>query len=91
MRSPQRRNGIIMIDLGKIDDIVNRLSDSLPPGASRLKEDLETQLRSILKSTFEKMDLVTREEFDIQTSVLERTRVKLDVLERQLNDLEGSQ
>jgi len=80
-----------MIDLGKIDDIVNRLSDSLPPGASRLKEDLETQLRSILKSTFEKMDLVTREEFDIQTSVLERTRVKLDVLERQLNDLEGSQ
>ena len=79
-----------MIDLGKIDDIVNRLSESLPPGASRLKEDMETQLRSILKSTFEKMDLVTREEFDIQKSVLERTQIKLDALTRQIDELEGN-
>ena len=78
-----------MIDLGKIDDIVNRLSDSLPPGANRLREDLETQFRSILKTAFEKMDLVTREEFDIQKSVLERTRIKLEALERQLDELEG--
>jgi BMFP domain-containing protein YqiC len=79
-----------MIDLGKIDDLVNRLSESLPPAANRLKEDLESQFRTILKSGLEKMELVTREEFDIQKSVLERTRVKLEALQRQLDDLERS-
>jgi BMFP domain-containing protein YqiC len=78
-----------MIDLGKIDDIVNRLSESLPPGVTRLKDDMETQFRSVLKTAFEKMDLVTREEFDIQKSVLERTQVKLESLERLLKDLES--
>ena len=77
-----------MIDLGKIDEIVNRLGDSLPPGAARLKEDVESQFRSILKTAFEKMELVTREEFDIQKSVLERIRIKLETLERQLDELE---
>ncbi len=77
-----------MIDLGKIDDIVSRLSNALPPGAIQLKDDLESQFRSVLKSAFEKMDLVTREEFDIQKAVLERTRVKLEALERQLDELE---
>lgn len=77
-----------MIDLGKIDDIVSRLSNALPPGAIQLKDDLESQFRSVLKSSFEKMDLVTREEFDIQKAVLERTRVKLEALERQLDELE---
>jgi BMFP domain-containing protein YqiC len=78
-----------MIDLGKIDEIVTRLSASLPPGASQLKEDLEAQFKTVLKSAFEKMDLVTREEFDIQSSVLERARIKLEALERQLAELEG--
>ncbi len=77
-----------MIDLGKIDDIVSRLSSALPPGATQLKDDLETQFRSVLKSAFEKMDLVTREEFDIQKAVLERARVKLGALERLLDELE---
>jgi BMFP domain-containing protein YqiC len=81
-------NGIMMIDLGKIDDLVNRLGDSLPPAAGRLKEDAEKQFRSILKSAFEKMDLVSREEFDIQKSVLERTQAKLKVLEQQLEKIE---
>lgn len=77
-----------MIDLGKIDDIVSRLSNALPSGATQLKDDLETQFRSVLKSAFEKMDLVTREEFDIQKAVLERARVKLGALERLLDELE---
>ena len=78
-----------MIDLGKIDDIVNRLSESLPPGVDRMKEDAQTQFRSILKSAFEKMDLVSREEFDIQKSVLERTQIKLESLQRQLEEIES--
>ena len=79
-----------MIDLGKIDEIVNRLSESLPPGATRLKEDVESQFRSVLKSAFEKMELVTREEFDIQKALLERSQIKLGALERQLVELEDS-
>jgi BMFP domain-containing protein YqiC len=77
-----------MIDLGKIDEIVTKLSDSLPPGAARLQEDLEQQFRSILQKAFAKMELVTREEFDAQLAVLERMRVKLESLERQLEQLE---
>lgn len=79
-----------MIDLGKIDEIVTRLSEAVPPGARRIQEDLETRFRAVLTSAFEKMDLVTREEFDIQTSVLERTRLKLEALEQQLRELEQS-
>ena len=78
-----------MIDLGKIDDIVNRLSESLPPVVDRLKEDAQTQFRSRLTSAFEKMDLVSREEFDIQKSVLERTQIKLESLQRQLEEIES--
>ena len=77
-----------MIDLGKIDDIVTKLSNSLPPGAVKLQEDVEHQFRSILQKAFEKMELVTREEFDAQTAVLERLRIKLESLERQLDQME---
>lgn len=78
-----------MIDLGKIDEIVNRLSESLPPGVTKLKDDVEAQFRTVLKGAFEKMDLVGRAEFDIQKAVLERTQIKLDALQRQLDEMEN--
>jgi BMFP domain-containing protein YqiC len=78
-----------MIDLRKIDEIVTRLSDSLPPGAAQLQEDIEAQFRAVLKKAFERMELVTREEFDEQKAVLERTRVRLEALQSQLAELEG--
>lgn len=77
-----------MIDLGKIDELATRLSESLPPGARRLQEDAEERFKAVLKSAFARMDLVTREEFDVQASVLERTRIKLESLERQMQELE---
>lgn len=77
-----------MIDLGKIDELATRLSESLPPGARRLQEDAEARFKSVLKSAFRKMDLVSREEFDIQSAVLERTRIKLEAIEQQLKELE---
>jgi hypothetical protein len=77
-----------MIDLGKIDELATRLSEALPPGAQRLREDARARFRSVLKSAFEKMDLVSREEFDIQSAVLERTRAKLEAIEQQLLALE---
>lgn len=78
-----------MIDLAKIDELATKLSESLPPGARRLREDAQARFKTVLKSTFAKMDLVSREEFDIQAGVLERTRVKLESLERQLQELEA--
>jgi BMFP domain-containing protein YqiC len=77
-----------MIDLGKIDEIVSKLSESLPPGAVRLREDLEERFRAVLQNAFGRMDLVTREEFDAQAAVLERLRAKLETLQRQLDELD---
>ena len=71
-----------------INEIVRRLLDSLPPGLAQLPKDVEKNFRSVLQSAFTKMDLVTREEFDAQTKVLERTRAKLEQLEKQLQELE---
>lgn len=72
-----------------LDDMVNRLFDSLPAGLRDLKQDTARNLRAALHSTLSKMDLVTREEFDIQQGVLARTRAKLEALEKQVAKLEN--
>ncbi len=79
-----------MLDSNKINDIAKRLLESLPQGLTSLPEDIERNFKSVLQSAFNKMDLVTREEFDAQSKVLARTRQKLDRLEKKLNDLEKS-
>jgi len=67
-----------------IEDMTNRLGTLLPPGATQLKTDFENNARTVLQGTLEKMDLVTREEFEIQQRVLQKTRSKLEDLERRL-------
>lgn len=76
-----------MIDIRFLDDLTRRLSDALPPGLDRAREDVETHFRGILKGAFERMDLVTREEFDAQRAVLERCREKLEALEKAIGEL----
>ena len=71
-----------------LDDMVNRLLGALPAGLRDLKQDSEKNLRAALHSTLSKMDLVTREEFDIQQGVLARTRAKLEALEKQVAEME---
>ncbi|MBW5802789.1 accessory factor UbiK family protein [Coxiella endosymbiont of Ornithodoros amblus] len=80
-----------MFDPRQINDIVNRLLGSIPPGVKNLPKDLEKNFKSILQQSFSKMDLVTREEFDAQVKVLERTRGKLEALEKKLSELENLQ
>lgn len=80
-----------MFDPRCINDIVNRLLDSIPPGVKNLPKDLEKNFKSVLQQSFNKMNLVTREEFDAQVKVLERTRAKLEVLEQKLNEFEKLQ
>ncbi|HTW39136.1 MAG TPA: accessory factor UbiK family protein [Steroidobacteraceae bacterium] len=71
-----------------IDDIVRRLLENVPPAARSLREDLEANFRAVLRATLGKLDLVTRDEFDTQTKVLERTRAKADALESRVAELE---
>jgi BMFP domain-containing protein YqiC len=77
-----------MFDSKSLDDIANRLAGSIPPGLHTLREDLEKNFRAVLQSAFAKMDLVTREEFEVQKGVLAKTRQKLEVLEARVLELE---
>ena len=72
-----------------IDDLAKRLSSALPPGIAALKQDLESNFKSVLQSGLARLDLVTREEFDVQAGVLKRTREKLAALESRLAALEA--
>jgi hypothetical protein len=71
-----------------IDRIARRLAEAVPQGLRSVREDLEKNFRAVLRSGLGKLDLVTREEFEIQQTVLARTREKLQVLERRLASLE---
>jgi BMFP domain-containing protein YqiC len=81
--------GTFMFDTKSIDDIANRLAGSIPPGLHALREDLEKNFRAVLQSAFAKMDLVTREEFEVQKGVLAKTRQKLEALEARVHELEN--
>lgn len=78
-----------MINLGNLDEIVTRLTDALPPGTAQLRDDVETRFRTVLKSAFEKMDLVTREEFEQQKALLERAQVRLLALQQQVDQMDN--
>lgn len=73
-----------------IDDLARRLAEAVPQNLKAMGEDLERNFKSLLTSGLEKMDLVTREEFDVQVAVLERTRDKLEALEAKLAALDES-
>ena len=72
----------------KLNELAQKLSASLPEGMSHLKHDIEHNFKAILQSALIKMDLVSRREFDIQAGVLQRTREKLEALDRRLQELE---
>jgi BMFP domain-containing protein YqiC len=76
-----------MIDLRMIDELTRRLGDTLPPGLAQAKDDMESQFRTILASAFERMNLVSREEYDAQCALLDETRARLEQLEARLEAL----
>ncbi|MCP4126167.1 MAG: accessory factor UbiK family protein [Gammaproteobacteria bacterium] len=78
-----------MIDKTVLDDIAKRVSENVPNGLKFLQEDMEKNLRSALEAGLSHLDLVTREEFDLQTAVLIRTREKLEQLEKIVAELES--
>ena len=78
-----------MIDPKILDDLAQRLTDALPAGLRDLQQDVEKNIRAALSSAFTKLNLVTREEFEVQAAVLARTRAKIDALEKQVAALEA--
>lgn len=94
MAYPRRMHGPTptehpMIDLNQIDDLARRLSDLVPPGLRESREELQATFKSALQAGLAKLDLVTREEFEVQRAVLLKTRQKLDALETAVRELEG--
>ncbi len=73
-----------------IDELARRLADAVPQALRSVKDDLEKNFRSVLRSGLGKLDLVTREEFEVQEAVLSRTRQKLESLEQRLQSLEAT-
>ena len=71
-----------------LNDLARKITSLMPENMQQMQDDLESNIHSLLQSTLSKMNLVTREEFDVQTALLQRTREKLEKLEKLLDELE---
>jgi BMFP domain-containing protein YqiC len=76
------------LDRQTIDALARRLAAAVPAGIGAMRDDLSQNFAGVLASGLERLDLVTREEFDVQRKVLERTRARLEALEAELRQLE---
>jgi len=77
-----------MLNMKFIDDLARQISNSIPAGVKGLQQDVEKNVHTLLQGAFARLDLVTREEFDVQSKVLLRTREKLEALEKLVAELE---
>lgn len=77
-----------MINARTLEELAKRIAEAIPPGARTLQQDIEKNIKAGLSSAFSKLNLVTREEFEVQKGVLARTRAKLQMLEAQVAALE---
>ena len=77
-----------IFDAKVLDDIAKKFGDALPPGVKNLRQELEKNLKAALQASFAKLNLVTREEFDLQTQLLAKSREQLTKLEKRLAELE---
>ena len=75
------RDAEVIMETPRIDEIARRLLESIPPGLRAMQKDLEANFRAVLRASLTKLDLVSRDEFDAQMRVLERTRARLEELD----------
>jgi len=80
-----------VFDTKQVDELARSVLDKLPSGLRDVQRDLEKNLHAALQSALSRLDLVTREEFDVQAAVLLRTREKLEALEQRVASLEAQQ
>ncbi|MCK9607710.1 MAG: accessory factor UbiK family protein [Methylomonas sp.] len=77
-----------MFDPKSIDNIADRIASAIPPGLNNFKDDMEKNVHALLQSALSKLDLVSREEFEVQKAVLSKTRARLEDLEKRVVELE---
>jgi BMFP domain-containing protein YqiC len=77
-----------MIDHQTINRLSEKINELLPPGLQQVKSDFDARLKSLLQEQLAHYEMVSREEFDIQARVLQRTREKLEIIEARLKELE---
>jgi BMFP domain-containing protein YqiC len=78
-----------MLDPKFFDDLAQRLNAAVPEGVRALQQDVDRNLRAAVQAALNRLDLVTREEFDVQSKVLARTRAQVDALGRRVAELEA--
>jgi len=72
-----------------IEDLAEKFTQGIPPGAKAFQKDIESNFKQAMQSVISRLDLVTREEFDVQTKVLARTREKIEQLEKTLEAMQA--
>ncbi len=72
----------------QIETLMSEFAKLIPEDMQSMKHELEDNFRATLNASFSKLDLVTREEFDIQAALLQRSRARLDELQQQLEQIE---
>ncbi len=77
-----------MLNRTKLDALVERIAATFPEGVEPLREDLRKNIKAALSTALARMDLVTREEFDVQAALLRKTRTRLEEMEKQVKELE---
>ncbi|HEX3603737.1 MAG TPA: accessory factor UbiK family protein [Steroidobacteraceae bacterium] len=77
------------INTNGLDDLAKRLADSVPESLRAFGRDLEGNFKAVLQAQLAKLDLVTRQDFDVQVAILERTQAKLGAIEARMKELEA--
>jgi len=72
-----------------LDDLARRLAEAVPPSMRNLGRDLEANFKAVLQAQLAKLDLVSRNEFDVQAALLARTQAALASMEQRLKDIES--
>lgn len=80
-----------MFDPKQFDEVAKKLFAALPVSLQNFENDIQQKFKEILQAAFARLDLITREEFDVQCKVLARTREKLEHLQHQVNELTKEQ
>lgn len=76
-----------MFDPKQFDELAKSLFQALPSSVQNLEKEVQEKFKEILQHTFNRLDLVTRDEFDVQSKVLAKTREKLDAMQMQLDTI----
>jgi BMFP domain-containing protein YqiC len=77
------------INSSGLDELARRLADSVPESVRAFGRDLEGNFKAVLQAHLSKLDLVSRQEFDVQAAILERTQAKLTAMEARLKEIEA--